>query len=175
MIKPKNPKQELWIQKDSSTDTELDFLKYLAQVQSTIKSDITSDFTLAKLSEKDKEGIKEMTVNAYLCKQLSLELQHTKIHEWDNNTKIWYKRHLTKQEKEKILFNSQRIFDAFMNRNYMTVLLNRNVPDNDMLKILARQTPEPPLENEETIQAIDRLKETLKPEQQQKNKNENKN
>ena len=64
-IKPVEPSKEIEV------DSKLELLKYTADIQSRIKDDISSDFTLAKLEAKDKEGIIEMTSNAYFCKKVA--------------------------------------------------------------------------------------------------------
>ena len=38
-------------------DTKLELMKYTSEVQARIKKDITSDFVLARLDQKDKTGV----------------------------------------------------------------------------------------------------------------------
>ena len=59
---------------EKPTDTKLDLIKYTSQVQSDINTNITSDFVLAKLNEKDKTAIIEMTDNAYHAKKILLQI-----------------------------------------------------------------------------------------------------
>ena len=52
--------------KEEHFNDKLDILKHISDIKLQLKDDIKSDFVLAKLTEKDKEFIIEMTGNAYL-------------------------------------------------------------------------------------------------------------
>ena len=59
-----------------SFNDKLDVLQHMTSVKSRgIMDDITDDFVLAKLDEKDREGVVNMTANAYFGKDLVLILK----------------------------------------------------------------------------------------------------
>jgi len=130
--------------RDGEVDNKLELLKYTSEVQSRIRDDISPDFTLAKLSESDKEGIIEMTSNAYFCKKIgkSIEAKAKEIGKWswDNKTRKWRRVKYSQKYVDKLNKVTQATFDAFMTRIYMTVILNRNVNKNYLIKILAGMT-----------------------------------
>lgn len=143
--KMKKPTINITEEDNEEFDTKLDILKFTANVKSRIKEDITSDFILAKLTEKDKEGITEMTCNAYFAKRIILTaLKHTKT-----QTEIKIIKHL-----------ANATFDAYMTRIYMVANLNRNVPKNHLLRILAEKEEEP--ETPETEQITQKIKDLTK-------------
>lgn len=125
-----------------TVDNRLELLKHLGEVQSTIKESITSDFVYAKLGDKDKEGVVEMTANAQLASNYYKYLEtRTKIWEW-NQKGYWTQRRMNQEEKNMLKKNGQVLFDNFMVRPMMTAILNRNVKDNHLVKMLAGQSEE---------------------------------
>lgn len=100
----------------------LDVMQFLASVHSRIGSDISSDFVLAKLEDGDKEFIIEMIVNAYFVKRLMKYLENKAESEAD---------------KERLKEYGQDVFDAYANKLYMIALVNRNVPLNALLRLMA--------------------------------------
>ena len=154
--------EEQDINAEPTIDNKLEILRFASQVQSRIKKDISEDFILAKLEEKDKEGIVEMTSNAYFMKKILsiLKAKGTKW-DWDNKNKCWIKRSLNKEEMTFIQDVADATFDSYLTRIYMTVILNRNVPNNHLLKILAGATDD---EDKEEIEGIKgKLAELVKP------------
>ena len=141
------------IQNDEQVDNKLELLKYFTQVQSrNVKEEITSDFVLARLSEKDKEGIIEMTNNAYFAKRLLQEMRKATIWEWITETietrnkdgtitkkknGKWVLRTLTKEEQQTIQDTTIKMFNTYMIRNTTTAVLNRNVKDNYLIKLIS--------------------------------------
>jgi len=124
------------IKGEQTVDNKIELLRFVSQVQSRIRRDISEDFVLAKLDDKNKEAIIEMTSNAYLAKKLILTLgaKATTI-KWKDNE--WIMSDITKENKEYIKEIANAIFDSYMNRVYMTVILNRNVEQNPLINILA--------------------------------------
>ena len=122
---------------ETTIDNKLELLKFSAQVQSRIKTDISEDFILAKLNEKDKESIIEMTSNAYFTKFIFEKLKRlgTKWN-YDINTKTYTKRRLNKSEINHIDLISKNTFDIYMNRIFMTTILNRNIEGNHLLRLI---------------------------------------
>lgn len=116
-------------------DTRLDAIQFTSEVHSRIKKDINSDFVMAILGEKDKEGIVEMTANAYFVKRI-VEQVAEKLTQKNKKLNPQEKKQL-EQKTQKIRQIGRTIFDTYMVRIYMTVLLNRNVPKNHILKLLA--------------------------------------
>ena len=116
----------------------LDILKHVSDIKLSLKEDITSDFVLAKLGEKDKEFIIEMTGNAYFAKKL-LDIIYDKAEEWkySEKTETWKKVKLNKEELAKIKKVANAVFDSYMNKIYMTVILNRNVDKNYLINVLS--------------------------------------
>lgn len=125
---------------EKTVDNKLELLKYTSDVQSRIKTDITSDFILAKLNEKDKEAIVELTADAYFSKRV-IEQIAKRSHQWhwNNENNKWQKQPLDINKKNKITKMASRIFDSYMIKLQMTALVNRNVDKNYLINILAQQ------------------------------------
>lgn len=129
----------------------LDLSKYLIDVHGTINNVIKADYTLAKLAEKDKEAIIEMTTNAYMTRKLFEMLKlRAKIPDYNPKTKRYEDRALNKEEKKEMEEIGKRVFDTIMVRVHMTVIMNRNVPENHLVKITAKINEEiEQIENQE--------------------------
>jgi hypothetical protein len=150
-------------QKDGEIDSKLELLKYMSDVQSRIKNDISSDFILAKLGDQDKEGVIEMTSNAYFCKKVGDMIKHHAIKKgkwvWSVKANSWIREEYDNDYLKGLEIINRATFDAFMTRIYMTVILNRNVEKNHMLKILSGSQEDERIEDEMEIRS---LKEKLK-------------
>jgi hypothetical protein len=114
----------------------MDVLRHVSEIKLKLKNDITNDFVLARLSEKDKEYIVEMTGNAYFSKKL-LDLIEEKGEEWIYKDGKYTKEKLSQLKKDKIKAISTRVFDSYMTRIYMVVVLNRNVDKNYLINVLS--------------------------------------
>lgn len=121
-----------------NTETKLKLLKYTTEVQSRIRKDISSDFVLAKLGKQDREGIIEMTSNAYFYKRLMEMVKNARKWEWNEEQQMWKRVDLSEAEKARIQESTNQTFDTFLNRIYMTVILSRNVEKNHLLKMLSK-------------------------------------
>lgn len=143
------------------TDSKLEFLKHMTEVQSKIKDAVSSDFILAKLGEQDKEGITEMTVNAYYGKTLMelLKKKCQKVWKWQKEG-YWKKEDEQPEKLEVLDKQAQILFNTFMTRVYMTTILNRNVKDNYLIKLTTGTKEEEKEEEEqtETKETIRKLK-----------------
>lgn len=118
-------------------DDKLDLYKYMADIHSRIKNDISSDFVLAKLEDKDKEAIVEMTVNAYFSKKIIDYVAKAGYKwKWDINKRVWVKTDMDEKTKTSIETIGKALFDSFMNRLYMIAVLNRNKKNNYILDTL---------------------------------------
>lgn len=156
-------------EEDDKIETRLELLKYATKVLSrNIKNDITPDFVMAKFNhEKDKEGIIEMTNNAYFCKRMLLEMKKATKWHYNQEQQKWILRTLYDEEKDKIEATTNKMFDTFMVRNSTTAVLNRNVKDNYLLRLISgldteETTPETEtrIENK-TTNRLTRLMETI--------------
>ena len=115
-------------QAEETVDTKLELMKYLANVQSRIKDEITTDFVYARLGDKDKSAIIEMTVNAYYGRKLLGVISKSyRRWVWNDTVKIWESRFLEDNEQKLIDLHGQNLFDTFMRRMFMIAILNRNV------------------------------------------------
>lgn len=128
-------------------DTKLDILKYSTEVQSWIKDKINSDFVLATLPENQKNGVIQMTGNAYYWKRLlkTASKEHKK------------RQATTPESQNKIHDEAQRIeeigneiFESLMINIAMTVIMHRNVTQNHLLKMLLSYPDEEKENQEET-------------------------
>lgn len=140
--------------KEPTIDNRLELLKYTSEVQSRIQKDITSDFILARLGEKDKEAIVELTSDAYFTKRVINEIIK-RSHEWNWNKKEkkWYKTPMKEEDAKKIIEIANKTFDAYMIKITMTALLNRNVNQNYLINILAQQQEQQEEETEKVTLA----------------------
>lgn len=152
----------------TSFNDKLDIFKHVAEVHSRIRKDIGSDFVMAKLGEKDKEAIIELTSDAYFCKRIVEKLKE-QYKEYNWGTEKY--EGLDEETQKKMQDIADQIFDSFMTRIYMTVNLSRNVAKNYLLNLLAKPDPEEEQE-EETTQKPDTLtakaKEMLKDQENEK-------
>lgn len=167
--------KELEEQKENNdtVDSKLELLKYTSQVQSRIRNDITSDYTLAKLEAKDKEFVIEHAVTAFYAKKVILQQLNKKKYDWKQNpdskkTEImWIERKLNEYEKKIIRETANAIFDSFMNRLHMLVITNRNVDSNHLLRYLSGLNDEgQPVEDPEEKKLSTKLKKIVEPQQQ---------
>lgn len=117
----------------------LDILRHVSEIKLRLKKDITNDFVLAKLGEKDKEAIVEMTGNAYFSKRL-LDVLAEKSYKWAWVNGEYKKVKISVEEKKRIEKLGKAMFDSYMIKIYMTVVLNRNVDKNYLINVLSGYT-----------------------------------
>lgn len=142
--KRKMTKRKIVIQEPEETvDNELELLKYIATVQSNIKEDVTSDFVLCKLGDKDKEAVIELGSDAYYAKKLITVIKKKAYrYRWNQQEKNWTKEAITDQEKEKIKVFEKNTFNAYMNKLSLLAILNRNVTKNHIVNVLSKRAIE---------------------------------
>ena len=154
-----NSEQEM---RQEQFSDRLDILKHVSDIKVRIKDDITNDFVLAKLGEKDKEFIIEMTGNAYFSKKL-VDTIKDKGETWVYENGEYKRQKLSEDDKEKVKKIAKAIFDSYMVKIYMTVILNRNVDKNYLINVLSgyveREEQETELTSdknkmEETVRAL---------------------
>ena len=124
--------------KQGNFSDKLDIMKFVAEIKLRLRKDISADFVLARLSAKDKEAIIEMTTNAYFSKRLLTILAlRAKRWKWNSKEKKYEQGNIDNEEKNYILKIADAVFDSYMTRIYMTVILNRNVDGNYLVNVLA--------------------------------------
>lgn len=144
---------------------QLDVLRHLSDIQLRLKKDITGDFVLAKLPEQVREGIIEMTKNAYFAKKV-LTILSRKHKRWIWNGKEYKHVEMTKEDKKYINDVGDAIFDAYMTGIYMTVILHRNINENYLVSLLGKYKTDEEREEKEDIG--ERFKELLKDQGKEK-------
>ena len=90
-----------------------------------------------------------MTVNAYYSKKV-MDMLIERSYRWKWNGEKFIKVMINDMEKAKLKKIRDRIFDSYMNRIYMTVILNRNIDKNYLVNVLTGYDDE---KNEESIKA----------------------
>lgn len=142
---------------------KLDVYGFLSDIKLRINDNITSDFVLAKLSDKDKEGIIEMTANAYFSRKI-IDMLYKRGYKYVDGKKI----KLDKTELARIKNIGDAVFDAFMTRIYMNVVLSRNVDKNYLVNVLSGYREEED-KNEIDLDSVQELlKEKLKNQEKEK-------
>lgn len=133
--------------------TELELRKYVGQINHNLKKNISDEFKHAKLDEKERKHVMEMTDNAYKIIRLYKYRQtHAKKWDWNPEKEQWEQRHLNKGEIEKIEQLGQAAFEGIMIKIIMLCTLKINVPDNDLVKMLLH--PESASTEQKTEQII---------------------
>lgn len=155
------------------TDTKLDLLKHLTEVQSKIKNEISVDFTLAQFDDKTINSITEISVNAYLSYRMYngiLRNMITKgIETWNTKTNTWEKEEYDPIIIKQIEIQRDETFDSYMQRLYLTAVLYRNNKRNHLLNTIAQaisgviqNNNEQENEDEEGITQLQKIKAKLK-------------
>lgn len=131
----------------------LDLIQSVGKVKSPIKDNITEDFTFARLCDKDKKLAIEMVHLAHYTKKL-IKTVALEYKQWNWDGHKWVESYLPKQEQKALNIIAENTFDSFMTRVYMTVILNRNVKDNYLLKWILGVPEEQEEKAEGTIEKI---------------------
>ena len=134
---------------EKTVDDKIELIKSISEVQSKISDVVSSDFVLSKLDDREKQYVIEMSNNAFLSRRIltNIKIKATRW-EWNKKLSEWIKRGLNKEEISQMNEYIQACFDAYMNRIYMIVLLNRNVPKNYLIEKMTGISDEP--EDEQT-------------------------
>lgn len=133
---------------DKPFSDRYDIARFLADIKLRLRRDISTDFVLAKFDAKNKEGVIEMTSNAYFAKKLiQLLKRRGYVWKWNAEKGEYNKEELSKKDSDYLTKLGDGIFDAFMTRIYMTTILNRNVDGNYLINVLAGYT-----EKEENVE-----------------------
>ena len=80
--------------------------------------------------------------------------------EWNREKKDWDERKLNTEEIKSITDSQNRLFDAYMNKIYMIINLNRNVGKNHLIRMLSGLEEEQIQheQEEQTITGLEALK-----------------
>lgn len=142
-------------------DNQLEILRFISAVHSRVKDEITSDFTLGFLTEKEKEFLIEMTTNAYYMQGIYEYMKHRLIQQHKKYTPETHEKMI--QLITKIQGN---VFKTFMIKNYLIAILSRNNNKNPLLNILghSNQQEEDNEEEKQATKLTDRIVAKLKPQ-----------
>lgn len=150
-------------------DNKLALLKHLTEVQSNIQDKISTDFVLAKLDEQNKEGVIEMTTNAYFSTRvidiITTNSKKNGRYNWNRKNKNWERTNHPITIYDEIKKIQQQTFNSYMVRIYMTIILARNHEKNHLINVLATSVSGVQHisdENADKIQDTNKLKEFLK-------------
>ena len=135
-LQPKEDEDSFAVHTESehSTENKLELYKYLLQVHS--RTELTADYVLAKLTEKDKSLITDMVKHSNTATKY-IDNMHRKYYKWEWNTQTnsWHKRRSNKTDA--LLFNLHKeiINDTYMNIPNSLAVLNRNEDKNFIIKV----------------------------------------
>lgn len=147
---------------------ELDLIADFTKVDDRAgRKEITSDFTKAKLNEKQRETVIEMTSSAYFCKRIVENLRdNSRWYNWKSKRWEYYTKEGTKADEYEVMTRrAEYAFNNVMHRPFMTAILHRNIKDNYLLKLQAKASEKDDDEEEEVQEARkigDRLREMFR-------------
>ncbi len=123
--------------------------KYMTDVQSDIKKDITSDFILAKLKNDNAPepiGIIELVRDGYFCKKMleryidSWTYQVGKNGKYIRNKDGTFKKFPLSDESKRYIKNVAEVnFNVYMVKVIMTVIMYRNIKDNVLMELITEK------------------------------------
>lgn len=136
---------------EEKTTEKIELLMGLMDVRSSVKANITQDYTLASLTTAEKEFIEENYQNAEFAKELIKKFGkkgyyysfNDKKGDWERDSDgVVIKFKLEKGDIEKIEDMSKRLFEFFMVHPHMIAILNRNKTENFLVKLLGKSEEE---------------------------------
>lgn len=149
--------------------------KYLTEPQSDIKENITSDFILAKLDNKQAptpEPVIELVRDAYFAEKYMNKLTESyrykvgKDGKYIRNQDGTFKKFpLDNDEIDYIRKYARMTFNAYMIKLIMTVLMYRNIDKNVLMELITerdRMSEENERLRQENMSVKDRVKENIK-------------
>lgn len=146
---------------EKTIDNKLELLKFTSEVQGEIKRIMTSDFVLAKLTDKDKQMIIEIIHTAfYSIRLLSTTRKKYKIWKWIKEEEKWILIDPPKKEIEYLKKLEENTMNIFMARPQAVSILARNDANNFILRLLGgavepMEEPEEEIKNESVLQKIE--------------------
>lgn len=138
-VKEKGETQEI-------TD-EIQLITKTVEVHSSVKDNISEDYTLAFLNKDEREYITENFRNAKFAKSIiSRFAEKGYYYKWDESKFDWVRDeednpkriYLTKEQKAQIENGSKKLFEFFMVQPHLIAILNRNKVDNFLVKLLGK-------------------------------------
>lgn len=140
-------------------EDDLDFKRRLTDVEHRIRDNIGSDFVLAKLEEKTKEGVIDLHGMAEYVKQtINRITRRGKIYGWNKEKNEWIVRPLNQQENNYVEELSKLAFDTYMNPLQARAILNRNQTGNYIIDTLVNQQHNTPPEEQTLKEKAAQLK-----------------
>lgn len=132
--------------KNSAFSDKWGTYKYLTDIQSDIKKDITSDFILAKLNETQKEAVIELVRDAYFIKKELERLTNAYYYKplkngrYVKNEDGTFRRFpITKEQRDYIMNIAKMTFNSYMIKIIMTKIEYRNVENNVMMELITEK------------------------------------
>lgn len=131
---------------------QIELMVQLMKVSSSIRNNVTEDYTLAFFGKDEKDFISENYQNAEYAKDIigrygkkgkgRYKFNDIKG-EWEKDEEGKIKvQPLTREEIERILKVAERTFEFFMVQPHMIAILNRNKGENFLVKLLGKQQEE---------------------------------
>lgn len=154
-----------------SFDNQFEVMGKLPEVNSSVKRNVTQDYTLAWLTDAEREFIEENYDNASDVKTMIEKYMEKGFkYVWDNDKQEWLRNEdrsymkvaLDKDEKALIKYVGELIFERFMILSHMIAVLNRNRKDNFLVKLLGRDMTEEEKAVEDETLTLDKIKKKLK-------------
>lgn len=133
-----------WKKDETTVADELELRKSLTQVDEKIDKFLTTDFTLAKLTENQRKTIVELISDAYHIRRMIRNIiikSKNKVPYYNKEKGRWYWRDLNDEEKERINAKSLEAFESIMTKVRATVIMHRNMPQNYLIEQILR-TPD---------------------------------
>lgn len=150
---------------ESKISEPIELQTELFKVKGSLKKNITSDYTLAFLTEAEREFITENYQNAEYGKDI---INRYSVKGWRyiwNDEKIDWERDktgkpikvpITDKEKRYILTLGNRMFEFFMIKPHMISILGRNKVDNFLVKLIGKSAKDELQEQEQPVGQMDK-------------------
>lgn len=130
-----------WKKDETTVADELELRRSLTQVDEKIDKFLTTDFTLAKLTENQRKTIVELISDAYHVRRMIRNIiikSKNKVPYYNKEKGKWYWRDLNDEEKERINAKSLEAFESIMTKVRATVIMHRNMPQNYLIEQILR-------------------------------------
>lgn len=137
IIEQKYNEESNIIKPEPTVESKLEIYKDMIEIKSRIKSDVTADYVFCRLSDKDKEFVIEMVSNAYYGKKMLGVVKELSSTQWIYIENEWLRVRRTQEEINLLEKFEINIFHAFLIKVEMIAILNRNVKNNFLIRILS--------------------------------------
>lgn len=158
--------EQIILGKQEDFEDKNDIIKHMLVGHSDLKKQIQSDYIMAKLEDKDKQGIIEMVNNAFYGIRINQQIQEKsqKTWQWNKNKQNWELTPTEQKTIQAIQERGIRLFNSFMTRPHMTAMLNRNKKNNYLIKYALGVFEEEETQQEEDKKFYEKIANKLKPE-----------